>query len=543
MGTSVSLELARSAVVGRRWREACERFAEARSVAEEELAPADLERFATALFLHGEPRAASGLLIEAYESYQARDDAAGAARTAGWIALELLESDDLPSSMTWAARGVRLIEGLGDLELRGAPIALVPAALGAMLVGDIDDSLRRFDEIAALAERSSDSELLAVAALGRGKCLTTIGESDDGLASLEKAKALMTADEISPIMPCILFRVMLDVAHEAFDLTRAETWTAAFEEWCRTQPELVAYVGQGYAYRSRLYLVHGRWDDASSAAIRADECLRAGDFTATYLANYQLAELHRLRGEFRAADERYRQAAATGWDPQPGWSLLRLAEGAITEAQTMLRRNAGGADEGTRRRLLPAVVEVELAAGDDGAARRAADDLSALSRRAPTPMLVAVAGFAYAQVLHAEGDAAAALEAVEAARNSWSEISAPYEVARCRVLEGRILRELDRPDAASTQLNAARAVLIELDARPAVAALNDLMGIRTTVGLTPRELEVLRLVSTGLTNRGIADRLMLSDKTVARHLANIYSKLGLSSRSGATAYAYENGLV
>jgi DNA-binding NarL/FixJ family response regulator len=543
MGASAALELARSAVSGRRWREACERFEDARSGAEGELAPADLESFATALFLRGAPRAAADALTAAYEGYQAGDDAAGAARTAGWIALEMLESDDLPSSMNWAARGVRLIHRLGDVDAKGARMALVPAAIAATFAGDIADALRRFDDIAALAQRSSDLELLAVAALGRGKCLTTIGESVDGFASLDAAREFMAADEVSPILPCILSRVMLDVAHEAFDLTRAETWTADFEEWCRAQPELVAYVGQSHASRSRLRLVHGRWDDAESAAIRADECLRAGDFTAAYVSNHQMAELHRLRGELRSAGEHYRRAAATGWDPQPGWSLLRLAEGAISEAQAMIRRSAGGADEATRRRLLPAVVEIELAAGDIAAAERAADDLNALGRKAPTLMLAGLAGFAAALVLHARGDAARALEAVESARASWSEISAPYEAARCRVLQGTILREVDGPDAARVHFDAARAVFIELAARPALAALDDLMGVRTPGILTGRELEVLRLVSTGLTNRGIAERLSLSEKTVARHLSNIFGKLGLSSRAAATAFAYENRLL
>jgi DNA-binding NarL/FixJ family response regulator len=158
-------------------------------------------------------------------------------------------------------------------------------------------------------------------------------------------------------------------------------------------------------------------------------------------------------------------------------------------------------------------------------------------------MLQAEARLAEVRVLMAEGDSAGALPAVEAAAVSWSALGAPLEMARCRVLKARILRELDQTDAASADLDAARAVFVELGAGPALAEVNELSGVRPTGALTERELEVLRLVSTGLTNRGVATRLSLSEKTVARHLSNIFGKLGLSTRSAATAYAYENGLL
>ena len=161
----------------------------------------------------------------------------------------------------------------------------------------------------------------------------------------------------------------------------------------------------------------------------------------------------------------------------------------------------------------------------------------------PTPMLVAVAGLGDARVLLAEGDAAGAREAVKAAHSAWAALDAPYEAARCRVVGGRIHRELGESDAASAELAAARAAFLELGARSGLAELNMLTGEQPPGTLTDREVEVLRLVSTGLTNRGVATRLSLSEKTVARHLSNIFGKLGLSSRAAATAYAYENGLI
>ena len=421
-------------------------------------------------------------------------------------------------------------------------VSLVPAALTGLFVGNFQEAISKFEQITAVADRIGDRELAAHAAFGRGKCLTTIGRTAEGLACLDQAMAAVFAGDVSPLWTCVFYRVVLDVAYEAFDLRRAQLWTSTFDQWCREQPELVAYSGQSHAYRAQLLLLHGEWAEASAAATLSEERLRAGDFASQFVANYQLAELHRLRGEYRAADDHYQRAAESGWEPQPGLALLRSAEGEFGLAQTMIRRAVSGADEGTRRRLLPALVEIELAAGDIGAARRAQDELNTLRRAWPTPLLVAVAGSCEARMLLAEGDAAGARAAVDAAQSAWAALAAPYEVARCRVVRGRILRELGEP-AASAELDAARAAFLELGARSGLAELSLLTGERPPGALTDREVEVLRLVSTGLTNRGVATRLSLSEKTVARHLSNIFGKLGLSSRSAATAYAYENGLL
>lgn len=543
MAGSAALERGRAAVADRHWREALERLTEARAERADGLAAPDLELLANAAFLRGQTAVAIEAMTSAHDMFLAQDDTVGAARTAGWLALELLELGDLPLSGTWISRGVRLVGRLDDADSVGGRVALVPAALTGLFVGNFEEAMRKFDEIAAVADRTGDRELAAHAVFGRSKCLTTLGRTAEGLPGLDRAMSAVAEGYVSPNWTCVFFRVVLDVAHEVFDLDRAHRWTAAFDRWCREQPDLIAYSGQSHAYVGQLLLIHGEWAEASAAAHRAEERLRAGDFTAAYVANHLLAELHRLRGEFRAAELHYRRAAETGWDPQPGLALLRIAQGENSEAQSMIRHAVSGADEGTRRRLLPALVEVELAAGDVDAARRAADDLGALSRSSPTPMLVALAGAATARVLMAAGEADRGLEAVDAALSAWSALGAPYEVARCRVVRGRIQRELDRADAALADVEAARKVFTELGAGPALAEANGILGIRTNSALTEREVEVLRLVSTGLTNRGIANRLSLSEKTVARHLSNIFGKLGLSSRAAATAYAYETGLL
>ncbi|HYI50038.1 MAG TPA: LuxR C-terminal-related transcriptional regulator [Microbacterium sp.] len=545
MAASDALALARSAVAAQRWREACDRFAEAGSTLFGGLTGPDLELFATSLFLRGRCEPSFDALTAAHEYWIARDDALGAARTAGRLALELLEAGEVARTASWAAQGTRLIDRLAEPDSLGGFVALVPAALTAMFVGDIDDAVRRFDEIAVIAERTGDRELAAHAAFGRGKSLTTIGRTAEGFASLDRMMAILAEGEVSPTTTCVFYRATLDIALEGFDLDRAEAWTDSFARWCLPQPELIAYSGQCHAYRAQLLLLHGEWAEAAGAAALAEERLRAGDFTAGFVADYQLAELHRLRGEFRRSEDHYRRAAQSGWDPQPGLALLLAAAGDPGAAQKMIRRSSAGAGEATRRRLLPAVVDIEIVTGDVAAARRAADDLNELRRSTPTPtpLLVATAIAADAHVLLAEGDAPKALEAAERARSAWSALNFPFEEARCRELLGRVHAARTDSDAASTEFEAARAVFLALGARPALTALAELTGDRTAGVLTPREVEVLRLVSTGLTNRAVGARLSLSEKTVARHLSNIFGKLGLSSRSAATAYAYQHGLL
>ena len=198
-----------------------------------------------------------------------------------------------------------------------------------------------------------------------------------------------------------------------------------------------------------------------------------------------------------------------------------------------------------RARLLPAQVEIALAAGDVAAARTAADELATIAAGLDAPYLRAVAGHALGAILLAEGDASGALAALRDAVAIWRETDAPYEEARTRALLAMAARGLGDAGGAELELEAARACFERLGARSELARLARAAGSgsRTAPGLTARELQVLRLVAEGRTNRAIADQLRISEKTVARHLSNIFVKLGLSSRAAATAWAYEHAVV
>jgi DNA-binding NarL/FixJ family response regulator len=262
-------------------------------------------------------------------------------------------------------------------------------------------------------------------------------------------------------------------------------------------------------------------------------------------AYYQLAEIQRLQGELDEAEASYRQASLAGRDPEPGMSLLRLAQGRIDLALPAIHRALDEADDPiARSRLLPASVEILLAANDVDAARAAAAELAGMTEELDVPYLNALAAEASGAVLLAEGDPRAALTKLRAAHRSWRELDAPYRVARVRVLVGVTCLELGDGASAELEFEAARRVLEELGARPDLQRLARLGGSSRPEGpLSRREGEVLKLVAAGKTNRAIAAELFISEKTVARHVSNIFTKLGLSSRAEATAYAYTHDLA
>jgi DNA-binding NarL/FixJ family response regulator len=294
--------------------------------------------------------------------------------------------------------------------------------------------------------------------------------------------------------------------------------------------------------------LHGAWQDAMEEAQRASErFLKGPDHPAAGAAFYQQAELHRLRGEFADAEEAYRQASRWGRMPQPGLARLRLAQGQVAAAQAAIRRVVDETtDRVTRSSLLAGYVEIMLAAGDIQAAHAAADELSTIAADLDAPLLGAMAAHAQGAVLQGEGDLPAALAALRRAWAAWHELEAPYEAARVRVLLGLACRQLGDQEGAELELDAARLVFQQLGAEPDLArvqALSPKAVPKAAGGLTAREVQLLRLVAAGMTNRAIAAELVLSKRTVDRHVSNIFTKLGVSSRAAATAYAYEHQLI
>jgi DNA-binding CsgD family transcriptional regulator len=314
--------------------------------------------------------------------------------------------------------------------------------------------------------------------------------------------------------------------------------------WCEQQPEMVAFTGTCLVNRAEIMQFRGAWPDAMAEVRRACERPSEGaQPTPPAAAFYRRAEIHRLRGEFAAAEEAYRDANQSGCEPQPGLALLRMAQGRTETASAAIRRVLGAAtDRLDRARLLPAHIEIMLAAGDIREARSACRDLDEIAKKFGSDVLRAMAAQAHGAVDLADGAARAALGPLRRSLELWQQVEAPYESARVRVLMGLACRSLGDDEAGELEFGAARAVFERLGAAPELARLDSLAKRATSTQrqrLTARELQVLRLIAAGKTNKAIAAELFLSERTIDRHVTNILTKLDVPSRAAATAYAYE----
>lgn len=543
MPAETGIDEGRSAFREHRWTDAFESFREADQRGG--LPAADLERLATAEILTGS--AAGGLesLTRAHEEYLVVGDIAGAARCAAWMAIHLMNLGESARAAGWLARGQRLLDELVEPDpVEG--FMLIPVSLGKLYGGDPEGALQLFSRMGDIGQRFQDRDLAALSLLGSGQAALALGRAEEGLRMFDEVMVAVTAGELSAVPSGIAYCVVIGNCHVAFDLERALQWTVALERWCRARPDMVAFSGQCQAHRAELFRLHGAWAEALQAAAGAQDRSAKGDPQALHGGYYQQGEVQRLSGHLQSAEASFREAARSGYEPQPGLALLTLARGDVQQARAMIRRAAAVADRAGRRHLLPALVEIELAVPDLSAARLAADELLQLSRECPMPMIRALAYQADGAVRLDGGDPAGASRALREAWQIWQELGVPYEAARCRTLLGRACRDLGDETSARMEFEAAHKEFLELGAAPAAAWTASLMGKDgggAGGALTPREVEVLRQVASGQGNRAIAATLFLSEKTVARHISNIFLKLGLSSRAAATRYAFEHGIA
>ncbi|MGO4247440.1 response regulator transcription factor [Paenarthrobacter sp. RAF54_2] len=552
-----ALDLGRSAFSEHRWSDALDCLA--RADTEGGLPPEDIEVAASVAMLLGKDSEGVAYLTRAHDEYVTVGDMAAAARCATWLVLFLMDIGEPARSSGWMSRAKHLVEEL-DEPTEAEGYLLIPSALGALYGGNPEASNELFGRALAVGQRFHDKDLMALGRLGLGTASITLGFPDKGLEILDEVMVSVTAGEVSPIPSGIIYCSVIGSCRLAFDVQRAHEWTAALERWCGDRPDMVMFSGQCQSHRAELFILHGAWDDAIAAVHIAQDRSRRGDPEAAWGAWYLQGEILRLKGQFDEASAAYAKAAETGFEALPGLALVLAGQQKVSQAQAMLRRATAGSDPANRRRLLPAVVDVELAAGDLKAARAAADELAAPVLETGRPLERALAAQAEAQVLLAEGKAGDALVASRKAWRLWYSLEAPYGAATCRVLTGRACSELGDPDSAAMEFEAATAEFAELEATPALAEVLGLSAGRDSAGagaeggggkrstpatheLTNRELEVLRLVADGKANKSIARELYLSEKTVARHVSNILSKLSLPSRVAATRYAFEHHLT
>jgi DNA-binding NarL/FixJ family response regulator len=539
------LERADDAYARREWQQAYADLCTAD--AKEPLDPEHLEQLAITAHCLGKGDESVDAWARAHTAYLSGGQFEQAAMAACWCSFVLITRGEFALGSGWLARAQALCD---DHQLDCAARWFVQGQLaaGAMLGGDYRSALPMFEETQQQADRLRDSNGMTLSRLGRGQCLAFLGRPSEGLPLLDEVLVAVTTDEVSPLVAGLAYCAAIDCCQQSLDVRRAQEWTTALSRWCDRQPDIVPYRGNCLVHRAEILTLHGAWAEAYDEVQRARSWLDDGvGGPPLGHAYYRLGELHRLRGEYPEAETAYKQASQNGHETQPGLGLLRLAEGHVDSARAALRRALEEAvDVLVRARLLGAQVEVALAASDVPTARAAADELGSIAAAAEVPLLAAHARSAHGAVLLAENDARQALGLLRGAWSSWQQLDVPYEAARVRILLGSACRALGDEDTAEMEYDAALWVFQELGAAPDISRVQKLSrrGHRAAPGgLSIRELQVLRLVAAGKSNRAIADELFLSEKTVHRHLSNIFGKLDVGSRAAATAYAFQHDLV
>lgn len=538
-----ALERGRDAYAARAWADAYALLQ--RADESEPLAPPDLGLLATAAYMRGRDEEWVAAHERAHHLHLEVGNAEPAARAAFWIGLSFVLRGEFGPAEGWFGRAQRILDEHGeDCVERG--FLLIPYGLGLLTAGDGTAAEAVASEAAAIGRRFGDRDLCALALLLEGQA-AVVGRVSEGLALLDEAMVAVTTEDLSPVVSGLVYCAVILTCQQVFELRRAREWTLALDRWCRQQPDLLAFTGRCRVHRAEILQLGGSWPEALEEARHAWQRFVETDNPTAGLALYREAELLRLQGDLDAAEKAYRAASQAGWEPQPGLAQLRLAQGRIDAAAAAIRRSAAeSADPFRRVELLPAYVEIMLAAGETDEARSACEELETVGGQYSSAMLDAITAFERGALELAGGDAHRGLEALRPALESWRVLAAPYEVARTRMLIGLACRLLDDSDACTLELEAALAEFVRVGALPDAARVEQLLG-RTGDeaghGLSPRELEVLRLVAAGKSNREIATALVISEHTVARHVQNIFGKLRISSRAAATAFAFEHRLV
>jgi DNA-binding NarL/FixJ family response regulator len=540
------LERGREAFASAAWLDAHRDLAAADAAAG--LAPEDLELLARAAYMLGRDDDYRDGLERAHDAYVRAGQARCAVRCAFWIGHNLLFRGERARARGWFARAQRRLDRDGRDCVESGWL-LIPVWLSQMAGGDWAAGYATAVEAAAIGERFEDADLVWLARDEQGRALLNQGRADDALALVDETLVVATAGELSPVVTGIVYCNTIAFCRDAYELRHAGEWADALTRWCDGQHQMVAHNGLCLVHRAELMQLHGAWTQALEEARSAAERFTEGVLNeiACGAAHYRQGEIHRLRGELDAAEAAYRQASRCGTEPQPGLALMRLEQGRLHAAVAAIRRAVGETTDRLKRAtLLPAYVEILLTAEELESADSACRQLEETAARQRSEALEAMAAFARGAVALAGEDPRTGLIAARRAARAWRQLRAPYEAGRARMLVGQACRALGDEDTAALELEAARDAFAKLGAAHELARADALIAggaHAAPSGLTARELEVLRLVAAGETNRDIASALVISERTVARHLQNIFAKLRVSSRTAASAFAYKHDLV
>lgn len=507
-----------------------------------------LMRLATLCYLTGKNDESEDIWVRAYNGFLATHNDYRAIRCAFWLSFQLFNSGDHAKGGGWIARAQRLLEKNKEASVEQGYF-LLPLAYQSIIKGETESAYEIFTKSALIGERFNDTDLIIFSLHGQGRALLRMGEIKRGLALLDEVMIAVTTGDVSELFAGDIYCSVIEGCHEVFDMERAKEWTVALSKWCETKKGMVPYRGQCLVRRAEIKQHQGEWVEAMQEAMQAGEWLsRPPGQSAAGEAYYRQAEIYRLRGEFKKSETAYKEGNKWGRKPQPGLALLRLAEKQTDVAKSSIKRALDETQERrVRAELLAAYVQIMIATADFEEANKAAKELSEIADTLAMPILNAKAAYAQGCILLAEDNVKAALEKLRFSWTTWNQFKIPYESACAGFLIGRACKKLGDQETAEMEFNAARLIFEQLQAIPDIARvdhhLNPEKKGKDRFGLTQRELQILRLVSAGHSNKNIAQELFISERTVERHISNIFIKLNLSSRTAATAWAYDHQIV
>ena len=504
----------------------------------ERLDTAGLDLLAEAAWWLGDSPTSMAVSEQLYQQLHVAGSEPQAADRALRLALEWFARGDLQIAHAWLARARRLLARLPRSAVHGY-LAYLEGSFDMAINGDPEATAAAAREVERFTREFDDPALGSFALTLGGIAAVLRGETASGFADLDEAMLPVLAGRVDPLWAGDIYCTVIHLCDELADLTRMRSWTDAMARWSTPRSRTFMFAGVTRIHELQLIAADGDWDtvehelgDRSAGLVGAHGWLAGEGY-------YTLGEVRRLRGDADGARAAYALAGGLGHDVQPGEALLLRSEGRCDEALALLR--IALADQGplSRARMIPAAVELALETRDAAYGRAMATELEETAARYGTAGLVARAAEARAAVLLAAGEPIAALPLLERAAQVYREQRHRHASAVVHERLAAAYRAAGDADRARAEHATALAIHTRLGATADVARLTPHAA---PGGLTGREAEVLSLVAAGATNRDVAQALTISEKTVGRHLANIFTKIGVGSRTAAAAWAHEHRL-
>ncbi len=512
------------------------------------LDPTEMEKLALSAYLTGRDAESFQVLERAHQGYLDRKKREKAVRCAFWLGLMLMNAGEKARGGGWFARGERLLKDAQSHDCAEKGLLLIPKALNELSAGNGAKAQKIFEQVVSAGEQFRNVDLVALGRLGLGQAMIQQGEIGRGIKLLDEMMITVETEDVFPLVHGIVYCAVIETCRKVWDLDRAQEWTSALTRWCDSQPDIVPFRGECLVRRAEIFQFHGEWPKALEETMDACNLLNESPRESVAgEAYYRQAELHRLVGNFRKAENCFHEAAKRGRNPQPGLALLRLEQGQKEVAETALSNTLRETKDPKRRaELLPAVVSIMIAAKKIEEAHEAVKEICGFARDFNVPYLFAKCAYYKGIVFYAKRKFLPALEELQKALKFWNSLNLPYETACSRELKGLVYLEMNDKDNSEAELMAAKWIFEQLGATPDVERVKGLLVSERnpqTYGLSLRELQVLRLVASGKTNKAVANDLFISERTVDRHVSNIFNKLGVSSRVEAAAFALTNKIM